>query len=194
MRRGSRRGALRSPCPRRRHHHHGTPGGQHEPQVGGRRRRLEERVGQRDERSIDQPADGRGGERDRDGGEPEWEQASAPAGNDEQGDAPHVAAADRAGDQRRQRADTKGRPLGAEQPRRRLHVNGDAAGILGPQGPRELPALGTSVSCGSGGSGSCFRQDLGRHSPGRRTGPSAPGPPPHRSPGPARRLRRGRLS
>jgi hypothetical protein len=110
---------------RRRDHDHRATRGEDRGQVGSTGRGLEEGIGQRNERSVDQPTEGEGDEGDRDRSEGERDQARPPAGHDEERDPAHVAAADGADDQvRRQGADPEGCPVGAEQPWGSLQVDG----------------------------------------------------------------------
>jgi len=93
----------------------GAAGRQHRGQVRAGRGGLEQGVGQRDERAIDQPAEGKARQRHAEGGEDEGQQAGPPARDDEERDPLDVPGAQGAGQQRRdERADAEGRPVGGK--------------------------------------------------------------------------------
>ncbi len=77
-------------------HDDGAAGRKHRGQVSASRGGLEQGVGQRNERAVDQPTQSKAHQRHANRGEDEGQQARTPARDDEKGDPPDVPVAQRA--------------------------------------------------------------------------------------------------
>lgn len=110
-------------------HDDGAAGREHCGQVRAGCGGLEQSIGQRDERAVDQPAQSKARQCHADRGENKWQQARTPACDDEQGDSPDIQVAQCARHQRSgERADAEGRPIGAEQSGISVQVMGNIDG------------------------------------------------------------------